>query len=442
MLLLFALDRNPQIRTSKALWIPVLWVILVVTTEWWAPVPVDTYNKFVEPNPTERNVFAGLLAIALIVLFQRGRSVRKLLRANVPVVCFFSYCAASVLWSDYPDVAFKRLIRALGDLAIVLIIVTDNNRPAAIERFVARPSFFLIPLSVLLIKYYPQWGQHFNLSEGVSQYSGITNAKNTLGLICLVFGVGTSWRILRLLQDRGRRRRLLAQVAILVMTVWLFWKCNSVTSMSCFVMATILILWTGAPGWARKRVLLHTAVMGFLTVAFVTLFLNVGSDLIMSVGRNTTLTGRTELWNNLRGMNPHPLLGAGFESFWLGDRLTRLWSIMAWQPNEAHNGYIEVYLNLGWLGLALLTVVIVTAYRNAVGLLLSEAKESGLMLAYIVISVAYSYSEAGFRMMGPMWIFLLVATFSVAQRPASQVSVRHRYHWPRAAAFNGTVASN
>ena len=65
-------------------------------------------------------------------------------------------------------------------------------------------------------------------------------------------------------------------------------------------------------------------------------------------------------------MAPDPILGAGFESFWLGPRLERLWrAFPVFQPNEAHNGYIEVYLNLGWVGLGLIAIILFNGYRAA-----------------------------------------------------------------------------
>jgi len=46
-------------------------------------------------------------------------------------------------------------------------------------------------------------------------------------------------------------------------------------------------------------------------------------------------------------MRVNPWIGAGFESFWLGPRLNKLWAQYNFMPNQAHNGYIEIYLNLG-----------------------------------------------------------------------------------------------
>src|SRR5438128_11540843 len=104
---------------------------------------------------------SGILADGMIVLLARGRRSATFLRANGPILLFFLYCSASVLWSDYPEVAFKRWIRALGDIVMVLVVLTDTDPSAAVKRLLARSGFLLIPLSVLLIEYYPELGRGY-----------------------------------------------------------------------------------------------------------------------------------------------------------------------------------------------------------------------------------------------------------------------------------------
>ena len=65
----------------------------------------------------------------------------------------------------------------------------------------------------------------------------------------------------------------------------------------------------------------------------------------------------------------NPWVGTGFESFWLGDRLQTLWNLKFYENfyiNEAHNGYIEVYLNLGLVGVSLIGLLLLTAYRKSI----------------------------------------------------------------------------
>ena len=73
--------------------------------------------------------------------------------------CFSSTALVSLLWSDFPDVAFKRWTKALGDLVMVLVVLSDREPISAVKRLFSRTEFLLIPLSVLLIKYYPTLGR-------------------------------------------------------------------------------------------------------------------------------------------------------------------------------------------------------------------------------------------------------------------------------------------
>jgi O-antigen ligase len=428
ILCLFMLDRDPKVRTSKAVWIPVVWMLLAASrpfSEWTRNAPERTVVENLEGNPLQRNIFGVLMAIGIIVLVVRGRKVLTLLRMNGPILLYFSYCALSILWSDYPDVAFRRWMKALGDLVMVMIILTDPERSAAVKRFLARTGFLLVSISVLLIKYYPELGQRYKTQDGQQIVGGVTTNKNLLGVICLLFGLGAVWRVVHVLRERrhtGANRPLIVYTVILAMVCWLLWKANSMTSLACFVLASALIVATSYPGLARKRTVVFLLVSTILAVALLALFSGAGAGLVKELGRDPTLTGRTELWKEIVSMNGNPLFGTGFESFWMGPRLDTIWSMHWWHPNEAHNGYLEVYLNLGWTGLALLAVVIVTGYRNALGMLGWDPEAGGLRLAYIIVGLIYSFTEAGFRLLSPVWICFMLAAIAVPKSLAPEIS--------------------
>jgi exopolysaccharide production protein ExoQ len=405
------------------LWLPVLWMLFAVSASKWLQEGPRSAIDQIEGNPLQRNILTGLLAVGLIVLIGRGRRALALVRMNGPILLFIAYCAVSTLWSDYPDVAFKRWIKALGDVVMVMIILSEPEWSSAVKRFLARVAFLLVPISVLLIQYYPVIGREYKSQDGRQVFVGVTNDKNMLGVICLLFGLGAVWRVLHALRESPRNYRLvIAHGAILAMVMWLFRRANSMTSFACFAMATGLIVATSFPALARKRAVVHLLVATVLAVAFLALFLDVGAGLVETLGRDATLTGRTELWQEIVVMNGNPLFGTGFESFWMGTRLDKIWSNHWWHPNEAHNGYLEVFLNLGWTGLALLAVVIVTGYRNALRRLRRNPEAGGLALAFLVVGVTYSFTEAGFRLLNPVWIAFVLAAIAVPNSPVPEIS--------------------
>jgi exopolysaccharide production protein ExoQ len=424
---LFVLDRDRKSRTSPALWISVMWFSIGssrMVSGWFSGSlgggPSNAADAYLEGSPMDRNILTGLLVLGIIVLIGRRSRVLTLLRANVPILMFYSYCLISIVWSGFPDVAFKRWTKFLADLVMVLIVLTDADRSSAIKRFLARTAFVLVPTSILLIKYYPDLGRSYGRFEGTLFFTGVATDKNMLGKFCLLLGLATVWRLRQILsgaEGTRRTRHLVAHLVILGMVLWLLLNANSMTSLSVFALGSGLIVATGVPALARRRWTVHVLVVAALAIAFFALFLNIGAGLVQTLGRDPTLTGRTELWAQVLRMNRDPILGTGFESFWLGSRLERLWSIYWWHPNQAHNGYIEVFLNLGGVGIALLGIVIATGYRNIVRGFRWDPDTGRLRLVYFVAGVAYNFTEANFKILSPVWITFLLATIAVPKIP-------------------------
>jgi exopolysaccharide production protein ExoQ len=419
---LFVLDRNPRARTSAALWLPVAWLLIAGSrpvSAWLQIGPESSPEQYMEGSPIDRAIYLVLLSAGIIVLLGRMRSVARLLKANGPILIFIAYCAVSISYSDYPGVALKHWIKSLGDYVMILIVLTDRDQSNAVKQVLARPGFLLLPLSVLFIKYYPDLGRAYSPHWDATQFSiGVAEDKNMLGMTCLVFGLAALWRLLNELGG-SRRPRIIAVHGIMVaMAIWLLAKSHSMTSLSCFLLTGAVLAATTFLRKARKNGFVHLMVAAALLVCLSPLFLDSAGGILQSMGRDSTLTGRTEIWRNLLDVPVNPVLGTGFESFWQGERLQRLWAIPGMHINEAHNGYLEIYLNLGWIGVALVAGIMVAGYRNVVRLLRQDPEAGRLRLAYFVAGAAYNLTEAAMRTMSLMWIAFL---FSMIALPALSV---------------------
>jgi O-antigen ligase len=426
---LFWLDRDREVRASKALWVPVAWVLLAgsrpVTVWFVAKDPNYPPERFLEANPTNEIIFSVLMLAALIVLVNRRTTVIKLLRANGAVLLFFLYCGISVLWSDYPGVAFRHWIRSLGDLVMILVVLTEADLSSAFKKLFTPPAFVFVPISILFIKYFPDLGRDYNEWTFVPTYRGVAINKNALGLACLVFGLASLWCFLaaRQVQRGGRRtRQLVAHGAVLFMVMWLFWMSNSMTSLCCFLMAGGLMVITTLSRSARQPAVLHLLVAAVLCMPLIALFSGAGVGMVQSLGRDATLTGRTNIWKVVLSVSGSPLVGSGFESFWLPGRLEPIWAQTMHGLQEAHDGYLEVYLNLGWIGVMLLGVLVVRGYRNVVAAVRRDPSVGGLKLALFLTALAYNLTEAGFKMMSLVWISFLLVTSATPEAVVEKVS--------------------
>jgi exopolysaccharide production protein ExoQ len=188
------------------------------------------------------------------------------------------------------------------------------------------------------------------------------------------------------------------------------------TSLSCFLIASALLLATAFRPVVRRPAVVHWLVAAVLCASISVLFLGFSPGVLNTMGRDPTLTARTEIWTVVLSIANNSLVGTGFESFWLGPRLEKIWSMYSWGPAEAHNGYLEIFLNLGWVGLALLALVIAAGYRTVVAAYRRHLPTGNLWLAYFVVGLIYNFTEAAFfRMMAPAWIFFLLAITGVPE---------------------------
>jgi exopolysaccharide production protein ExoQ len=442
---LFWLDRDDSVRPSKALWLPVIWLSIsgsrAVSAWLGMGVPQEIPGQPPASSLLDQLVAATLLLLGAMVLIRRGRVVPSMLKANWSIVIYFSFCLVSLVWSDFPGWGFKRWARALGDLIMVLIVVTDAQPTAALRRLFSRVGFVLLPASILLIKYYPEIGQGFD-PWGLRQYIGVTTNKNVLGNLVYLIGLGALWQILSLVRDReqpNRARRLLAQCTLLAFGIELLVTAHCATAGACFILGAGLMLAISLPFTRHRPAAVHALVLAVLLGGSLTALLGGKTAITEALGRKPDFTGRTEIWRVVIPMAPNPIGGAGFETFWVGPRVAEIYTMVGGlqMTNESHNGYIEVYLNLGLVGVGLIALILGQGYRSTVSAFRRDPALGGLLAAYVITAVTYNVTEAGFRMLSLEWFFLLL---SVVAASAAAGVARGLSQSPKLLAEPGFVA--
>jgi exopolysaccharide production protein ExoQ len=418
---LFYLDRGDRTRVSNALWIPTAWLFFCMSrslSRWLGAQPaIGDAGAYLDGSPTDRALFMLLEFVAMVVVIARWRRVSPILRRNWAIGLFFLYAGLSISWSDYQLVSFKHWIKAIGDVMMVLIILTEPSVTGAFKRVVTRLGFVLLPLSILFIRYYPELGRRVTNSWTLEP-TGVCDQKNSLGILCYIIGLGLLWRFRSSYNDRedpSRRRRLLALGIVLAMAVWLLHTCNSLTSICALSMASIAMLLSNLRVFRRIPALAHCLILVTLGISVYALFFQSSGALVEDLGRDRTLSGRSTGWLIILAIPHNHLVGAGYESFWLGSRLQMVWDAFpGMKIGQAHNGYIEIALNLGWVGVAMLALLIVTGYRNVIDAYRLDPDIGGLRISYFIAVLTNGLTEGIFKMMTPPWIFFLLAT-AIAQ---------------------------
>jgi len=414
---LFMRDHKRPPRLSWALWLPLVWMIIIGSkpvSAWLGSGVEETSGGFSEGSPMDRAALLAMIAAGVVVLLQRRLQWGKTFSQNKWLFIYFTYLAASCLWSEYPFVSLKRWVKDIGNVVMVLIILSEKDPVAAAKAVFLRCGYLIIPFSVVYIKYIPSLGRYYDQWTGQPYYCGVTGNKNALGMSLFVCTLFLFWKMVGQWDQRKTRGAnkldLPVHGLLLLMCLWLLHQAHSSTALVCTVLGAAIIVALRLPAIRTKvqKFGLY-AVAGVIVLLMLNAVVDLGASFVGLVGRDLTFTGRTAIWNLVLSEGTDPLVGAGFSGFWTDERTKRLSETYFYDLNQAHNGYIETYLNNGYVGVALLLAVIFFSLPPIKRDILSGASFGALRLAILIPSLFYNMTEAAFDRLDLLWFSLLLA---------------------------------
>lgn len=414
---------------SPSVWIPIMWLFIHGTRSISMWLGLESSSSRDEGNPIEASINFILILAGLIVLLRRNVQWPRVFRENIWLFVFYTFWAMSTVWSDYPLITFKRLFKDLGNVIMVLVVLTDREPSEAVRAVCVRFAYICIPLSVVFIRYFPEWGRiYVGEHRDVPMLIGVALQKNLLGILVLISAMFLLWDVL----DRAHRgrstdqtRTMFSHMIVIVMCWYLLLTIDSATALICSVIGSLLIL-LGYSIFKRHPLRLESlSVMFAATALALDMFFNIKETLVVEgLGRNMTLTSRTDIWETVQGFVDNPVVGAGFDTFWAGERLQLLQS-KTFGIIQAHNGYVETYLNGGWAGVLLLAIVLVSGYCRIRKRMASGSLADIVRYSLLVVAMIHNFSEASFNKNGPMWFAILFAIMDYrAVSPSHRLGIR------------------
>jgi exopolysaccharide production protein ExoQ len=416
--------------SSGSLWIALIWIFILgsrpVSLWFGGGVPIENVADYIEGSPIDRNVYFFLIVIGLVVLLKRRPNWNEIFATNRWFFIFFVYCGISVIWSDFPYVGFKRWVKDCGNVIMVLLLLTEDDPIQAVRAVLARYSYLALPLSVVFIKYFPDIGRYYNPWTWEYAYGGVALDKNTLGLIAVICGLFLLWDLVELRLAKGGGRDwvdALSRMMLLLIVAWLISLAGSATSLLCIILGTCILLAIRLP--IGKRHVQHLGAYS-LALAFLIFFLYASpavlGTLVNMFGRDITFTGRTNLWMDLLAEPINPIVGTGYQSFWLGARAEHMWDLYYFHPNQAHNGFLETYLNGGLIGVWLLMAIIFSAGKRLKQELLIHNNYGSLRFSFFAVTIFSNLTEAIFNKQTIVWLIMIFSclAYRYTSEPADE----------------------
>jgi exopolysaccharide production protein ExoQ len=356
-----------------------------------------------------RIFWPAMAAISILLAMQTSSRLAKLTWPPniICLLAYLSFAGASVLWAFSPESSFVRFVQQ----AMIVTSIVLPAMLAAREVDMMRGLFLCFAFALVLNVFFVLNGSVDISNCNINQfcYQGYFAGKNYLGECAAAAFLLSLHEIVH----RGQRRAL--GVIVAATAIALVFMSDSKTAFGIIIISPILALLTLT---VRKITRISPAIILLSIPLCYTVVSSVSHvDLMQRMAyilyNDSTLTGRTVIWDFAQyEIGQRPLLGWGYQSFWLvpGSPSGEAPGWVKIMPN-AHNGYYDTTLEMGYVGLAFLYVFII-ATLHAVGRIADRyPARAWFLLSFALFFIIWNYFESmwmrGFEF---LWVvFLIVA---------------------------------
>ena len=331
---------------------------------------------------------AIIMVVLIGALWARRQDLRRVMPDLTPYLLVIVLCIVSVLWSAYPLPTARRSVTfsICVFFGIWCHLVLGFPR---LLRWVAHIIVFLGICSIVVFFVLPSVGRETALGYG-NAMRGVFAQKNTLGSAMLLAISCYVYEMIRM--SRGRWLPALMVIFMLCCEILAQSATSALLSIAVIVIGGALM---SRRNWRLYAIFIYCSI---IAVLFVIAALIIDSTAMFNlIGRDMSFTGRMPLWEmSLQAARARPLLGYGYNGFWTGDaRIVQyIWAMIDWKAPSAHNGYLDIVLQIGVIGLALYmwiwgkVVYVAWLARND-----ASAPEASWILLFMFINIVLNTDE-------------------------------------------------
>jgi exopolysaccharide production protein ExoQ len=344
-------------------------------------------------------------AVGILLMLIRWKQVLRAARASWPLLGLSALAMLSTTWSADPGVTLRRSLLLLFSI-LTAIYLGERYSMDELARRLAHTFCLMMIAVIVLWVIAPFYVVDNTIHTGA--WKGLSGHKNTFGGFMAI-------AVLLLLLVRFHRFPLLRYV-FLITSFCLLVLSHSAGALSCTALIIVIMpLWRWARLSRQQRLLVST-ISVLLFFAGIYLIVGHADVLLEALGRDATLTGRTYLWAAIwPAVLKHPILGYGYDTFWTGlqGEVLNTRIAVGWLAEAADNGYLDLCLGLGVIGLGAFLAVFAVAFCRAIDYVRLERGPLALWpVSFLSFILVHNIIESGALTRGALPFLLLATIFS------------------------------
>jgi len=333
-------------------------------------------------TPSVALYFVNYLITTTLLIMRWKQSLFALISAPL-MVLLMAMIPLSALWSIAPSKTISASIAMLGTLQFGLYLATrysmkDQVRILAIMFGISNLLSFVF--GAVFRKYGVMGAVH------AGKWRGIYSHKNQLGkMMALCSGLF----VLIGISEPIKRHRYLGWVGLFsaLVLIQLSQSKSPLINIGLLIIISQLGQILRLPNKWMTRGLIWVSVVGINTYFY---WNDIVVNVLGALGKDTSLTGRTDVWEFvIDRIKDRPILGYGFATFWNGLNGESAYVVRAvrWPVPDAHNGFLDLCIDLGLVGLAVYAWIIFQTLVKTIALLRATRR-----IEYIWVLIFFTYS--------------------------------------------------
>lgn len=362
----------------------------------------------------------GNLVLLIIIpfLIMKYERVKKKLAQNWPLVLLFGYTLTSCLWSEFPDITFRRWVKIFIYFLLIINIISLPNPIKLLRKTFFFYIYIVSTLNLVMILISRKYG--WQSYEGGALPCGIIGHKNGFGLFCAASFFTMLWYSSSggIPFKASLKKHLILYVVLPAGLI----ASESITALGGMILASalsLLVYWLIKMG-LRDPYIVASLLFFIIVIILSSYIVNeniVQADLLDLIlkpsGKDPTFTGRTDIWSASisLGLKNNPVFGSGFGALFVGEKSSWLQSIYGEHLWGAHNGFIETFLEIGIVGLAIALLIMAKIVGYVFKAVFKYRAHSVSLLSLVILIIFVNLFEV--NILNTTFSFFLILFLSV-----------------------------
>ena len=358
----------------------------------------------------------GTSILLICVSYKRALYV---ISKDIFIFIFVLIVYSSSIWSVNPGFTDRFMPEVLQMTTFGVYLATRHSLKQQL-RFVAWTFAIGAFASIYVVWRIPAAGLHWNDHPG--SWKGIYDYKNTFGSLMVLNSVA----FLLVPVDSAKHR--LYKWGNFAIALLMIYFSTSKTSLVVSFLTIVIVLFYRNFRWKGKVTVFYLDVLILFLGSIATIVIGLWVEILGAMGKDATLTGRTPMWNvAFTELMNRPWFGFGRGAFWAEKSKYAIDAGYAvsqgFIPPHAHNGFIDIMLDVGLVGFGVFLISFVIVYfRSLILAYGSDRAEDIWPLAYLLFVTLNNVMESYLlRLANVYWVLYIATALSVTVRRQASI---------------------